>query len=150
MVTRWLFATRRRTLVATAFTALMFVDFVWAELLPPQAKPGGLFVAKPDWLFSGLWLHGWALISVNFAFWAYICRLGFSEMHESEGRQRLFVVGFFAGIVLWPVEWLEPEWAEPVKLITMAGLAFALCIGFSALLHAPSVVGVSGDDRGRE
>lgn len=129
----------------TAFTALMFVDFVWVELLPLQPKPGGLSRAKPDWLFAGNWLHGWSLIAVNLAFWAYFCWLGFSDMQESEGRQRLFIAGWLMGIVLWPVEWLEPEWAEPVKLITMAGLAFALCIGFSALLHAPSVAGVSGD-----
>lgn len=138
MFTRWLFATRRRTLVGTAFTAFMFVDFLWAELLPPRAKPGGLFVAKPDWLFSGLWLHGWALIAVNFAFWAYICWLGFSEMHESEGRQMLFIIGWFAGIVLWPVGWLAPQWAEPVGLISIAGLALALWVGMSALLRQPS------------
>jgi hypothetical protein len=139
MYTGWVFATYRRTVVATVTTAFMFTVFVRGELFPAPPKPGWLFRAKPEWLFAGNPLHGWSLVAVNFAFWAYLCWFGFWIIYRSEGRERLFLVGWFADILLWPVRWLEPRWAEPVRLIGTAGLALALLVALSVLLHPPKI-----------
>ena len=56
-----------------------------------------------DGLFSApLYSIGWPLVVVNVFFFGYICWLGFWFTRGTERRQRFFMVGWFAGVVLWP------------------------------------------------
>jgi hypothetical protein len=62
------------------------------------------------------------------------------------GRERLFMVGWFAGILLWPLRMLRPQWAVVTKHIGAFGLAVALLAAL-ALLVEPPVNADSGDPK---
>jgi hypothetical protein len=89
-------------------------------------------------------LHGWALVLANLAFYGWLCWLGFWFIYRSGGRERLFMAGWFADFLFWPVRVLDPRWVEPVRLIGIAGLAFALMIAVWLLLR-PVDIEISTD-----
>lgn len=84
------------------------------------------------------------MIAVNVFIYGYMCWLGFWFVRATAGRERIFMVGWFAGILLWPLRMLRPEWAIVTKRISAFGLAVALLAALALLLE-PSVVAESGD-----
>jgi hypothetical protein len=108
-------------------TALEFALAVRRELFPGHARAGWL-------LFDGV-LHGWPLVIANLALCAWWWWAAFWIIYRGAGRERLFMAGWFADFLFWPVRVLEPRWAEPVRLIGIAGLAFALMIAVWLLLR---------------
>jgi hypothetical protein len=56
------------------------------------------------------------------------------------------MVGWFAGILLWPLRMLRPQWAVVTKHIGAFGLAVALLAAL-ALLVEPPVNADSGDPK---
>lgn len=91
-----------RTAVAVGLTTFVFA----------LALRGGLHLGHTEsgWLLPlDLVLHGWLLIAVNVAFYGYLCWLGFWFIRGTEGRERLFLAGWFANILLSPLEKLRPS-----------------------------------------
>ena len=78
-----------------------------------------------DWFFG---LNGWALVALNVAFYAYLCWLAFCFIKGTEGRERLFMVCWFIGILLWPLRTLRPHWSTAEHYVSSIALAMALCL----------------------
>ncbi|HKO18049.1 MAG TPA: hypothetical protein VJU82_04100 [Acidobacteriaceae bacterium] len=65
--------------------------------------------ARSGWLLPlDFILHGWPLIVANVAFYGYLCWLVFCFVRGTEGRERLFMAGWAAGILPLPLEYLGP------------------------------------------
>ena len=87
------------------------------------------------WLFSvGTLLHGWLLIAANVFIYAEICWIAFWCIRGTLGRERVFMVGLFGNILLWPLRMLLPRWANAIHHIGALGLAVAVLAAFSLLL----------------
>jgi hypothetical protein len=123
--------TRRRTAVAIVLTAYLFALAVRGERYPVHAKH--------RWLSFDDVLHGWSLVAVNLAIYGWLCWLGFWFIYRSTGRERLFMIGWFADILSWPLHLLEPRSAELARLTGIAGLAFALMIALWMLFRPPNI-----------
>jgi len=80
----------------------------------------------------------------SLGFYAYFCWLAFWLIRGTKGPERLFMVGWFAGILLSPVETLRPQWAAAVKHIGALGLAVALLAALSLLLRPSDVANSPG------
>ena len=94
--------------------------------------------AKSGWLFTE-GLHGWLPIALDAFFYCYVCWLAFWFIRGTAGPERLFMVGWFARVLLSPLEILQPKWAIPIKQIGAFGLAVALLAALSLLLKPPDV-----------
>jgi hypothetical protein len=127
-----LLTTRQRTAAALAVTLFILI----------LAIRGGLHLGHTDsgWILPlDYVLHGWVLIAANVAFYAYLCWLAFCFIRGSQGRERIFIAGWFAHLVLYPVERLLPESAAVMKFVTVCGLAVAVVAAVSLLLHPAPV-----------
>jgi len=129
-----LLTTRRRSAIALALTGFVFMQAI-RELRLGHTESG--------WFLGVPLLHGWQLLAVNILIYLYICWLAFWFIRGSAGRERLFMVGWFVGILLWPLKMLRPQWAMATKHIGAFGLAVAL-LAVVALLLEPPVVSESG------
>jgi len=126
-----------KTAVAAGLTAFLLA----------LAIRGGLHLGHMEsgWLLPlDFVLHGWPLVAVNVAFYGYLCWLGFWFIRGTVGPERLFMVGWFANILLSPYEKLHPQWAVAIKLICTLGLAVALLAAFSLLLRPSGVANSRG------
>ncbi len=132
-----LLTTRGRTAFAVGATALVLPNALQRTLHLGHAKSGWLLPL--DHL-----LHGWLLIAANVAFYGYLCWLGFCFIRGTEGRERVFMAGWAASILLPPIKLLRPGWALEINVIDAFGLAVALLTALSLLLH-PSDVADSTD-----
>jgi hypothetical protein len=97
----WFLKTRLRAAVGVGATGYVFALAV-RETLRRRAESGWL--VPLDFV-----LHGWPLIAVNVAFYAYLCWLGFWFIRGTHGRDRAFIVGWVVAILLSPLETLRPE-----------------------------------------
>jgi hypothetical protein len=79
-------------------------------------------------------LHGWPLVAANVVFYGYFCWLAFSFIRGTHGRERLVMVGWFATILLSPLEIVRHGWAMEIRYICTVGLAAALFAAVSLLL----------------
>ncbi len=128
-----LLTTRGRVAVAVGATALIFPNALQRTLHLGHAKSGWLLPL--DHL-----LHGWFLIAANIAFYGYLCWLGFCFIRGTEGRERVFMAGWAASILLPPIKFLRPGWALAINGIDAFGLAVALLSALSLLLHPSDAV----------
>jgi len=74
------------------------------------------------------------MIAVNIFLYAYLYWLGFWFIRGTAGLERFFVVGWFARILLTPLQALWPQWTAAVNWIDIFGMATALLAGMSLLL----------------
>ncbi len=132
-----LLTTRARITVALGLTAFVFALAVWSVPHLGHTKSGSLW----PWDFL---LHGWALIAANVAFYLYLCWLGFWFIRGTAGAERVFMVGWFANILLGPIGSLRPELAGAIGRIGTFGLGVALLAAL-ALLLASADVSASND-----
>jgi hypothetical protein len=100
--------------------------------------------ARPVWLLGRPLLHGWILIAVNVVLYGYICWLAFWFIRGTIGRERAFVVGWFVGLLLWPLSMLWPRSVVPIGHIGAFGLAVALLAALALLLDHSEAVDSSG------
>jgi hypothetical protein len=100
--------------------------------------------AESGWFLGAPLLRGWPLIAVNVFIYGYICWLGFWFIRGTEGLERLIVVGWFAGALLWPLKMLHPQWAVTIRSISALGLAVALLAEVALLLVPPDVADRNG------
>lgn len=125
-----LLTTRARIAVALLLTGLAFALAVRDVLHAGHTKSG--------WLFTSAVLHGWPWLGLNVFFYAYLCWLAFWFIRGTAGRERVFMVGWFASILLSPLESLRPHWAVAITHIGAVGLAVALLAAFALLLEFPT------------
>jgi len=93
-----------------------------------------------DWTTPlNLGLHGWSLIA-SVALYGYLCWLAFWFIRGTQGRERLFVVGWCVEIPLMAVRALRPEWASIIGLTRTIGLIAALLVAILLLLRPAEVV----------
>jgi len=130
-----LLTTRVRIAFALGLTVLVFAQAIRG--LHPSHTESGWFLGAPV-------LHGWPLIAVNILIYVYICWLGFWFIRGTEGLERFFMVGWFAGVLLWPLKMLLPQWSVTMRQISAFGLAVALLAAVALLLVPP---GVADPDR---
>jgi len=83
-------------------------------------------------------------MAANILIYGYVCWLGFWFVRGTAGRERFFMLGWFSGVLLWPLKMLRPQWAIVIKYIAEVGLAVAL-LATLALLLDPPIVPESGD-----
>lgn len=124
-----LLTTRVRTTVALCLTAFVFSLAVRDVLHAGHTRAG--------WLFTSPLLHGWPWVALSVFFYAYLCWLAFWFIRGTVGTERLFMVGWFAGIILSPLGMLRPQWVVVITHIATIGLAVALLAAL-ALLMKPS------------
>jgi hypothetical protein len=118
-----LLTTRFRISLAFGVTALGFIlNLHWSH-------------KKSQWLFTAPFLHEfWPLLVANTLLYAYFCWLAFWFIRGTNGAERVFIVGWFTGILLWPLPRLWPQWSAAVAQIGTLGLAVALLASLSLLL----------------
>jgi hypothetical protein len=127
-----LLTTRLRTGAAVGLTAFVFV-LVVRDVVHPRHSRG--WPLPLDFV-----LHGWPLIVANAVFYGYLCWLAFWFIRGTHGRERIVMVGWFATVLLSPLETLQHEWTLEIRYICTFGLAVSLLAAVSLLLH-PTVVG---------
>ena len=120
-----LLTTRTRTAVAIALTGCVFAQALRGAFTQTGHGRGRLLL---DYFFG---LNGWSLLALNVAFYAYLCWLAFCFIHGTAGTERVFMVGWFTGILLWPVKALRPEWWVAEHFISSIALGMALVAAFS-------------------
>lgn len=128
-----LLSTRPRTAVAIVVTSYMLVLAVRGALGQGHNDSGRLLLNS----FFGL--HGWSLIAVNVAFYAYICWLAFCFIRASAGRERVFLVAWFIDVLLWPVKAMWPEWDMAAQFVSSIALGVAVGAAVSLLFKPPEV-----------
>lgn len=133
-----LLTNRARIMLALGLTALVLVQDI-RGLRPGHTQSG--------WFLGAPLLHGWPLIAVNVFIYAYICWLAFWFVRGTAGRERVFMVGWFAGILLWPLRMLRPDWAIATKHASALGLAVALLAALALLLESNNIAETSDPNR---
>jgi hypothetical protein len=131
-----LLTTRTRAAVAMVFTAYAFVLAVRGGLHPGHNNS--------SWLMPGsLILYGWPLLVVNVLLYGWICWIAFWLVRRTAGRERVFMVGFFADILPWPLKMLRPDWTVTLRHFSAIGLAVAVLAALALLLDPPHIADVS-------
>lgn len=133
-MSRQLLTTRARIAFALGLTAIVLV----------QDIRGLPHYAKSVWLLGPPLLHGWTLIAVNASLYAYLCWLAFWFVRRTAGRERFFMVGWFVGLVVWPLKILWPRSAVLIGHIGTFGLVVALFAALALLLDDSEPVDSSG------
>lgn len=133
--------TRLLTTRASAAVAAVVTAFVLALAIRGQLHPAH---AESTWLLplDGV-QHRSPAIALNVALYAYLCWLAFWLIRGTGGRERLFMVGWFADILLSPLGTLGPHWSMTIKYVGTFGLAVALIVALSLVLSPPGVTGSS-------
>jgi len=132
-----LLTTRVRIAAAVELTAFVFALAIRGGLHLGRTESGSL-------LPFDFFLHGWALVVANIAVYLYLCWLGFWFIRGTAGPERFFMVGWFANILLGPIETLRPQSAGAIRHIGTFGLGVALLAALALLLSPTDVSGSSG------
>lgn len=122
-----LLTTRARAAVGAFVTAFVLAQAIRGLLHPSHAK---------SWLITsdGL-LPGWLTIILNVAFYAAFCWGAFLFIRGTEGRERLFMVGSWAVILLSPLRALSSQMSMTISYVDSFGLAVALVLAISLVLR---------------
>lgn len=120
-----LLTTRLRIMLALAWTAY---------LLAPPVR-GIVRHAHTGWLVPrSVFFHGWLLVAFNVVVYGQICWMAFWCISGTVGRERLFMVGMFSDILMWPAGLLLPRWNLAIRNIGAFGLAIATLTGLGLLV----------------
>lgn len=89
-----------------------------------------------SWLITsdGL-LPWWLTIILNVAFYAAFCWGAFLFIRGTEGRERFFMVGWWAVLLLSPLRILNLRWSMTISYVDSFGLAVALVLAISLVLR---------------
>ena len=75
------------------------------------------------------------VIVLNAGFYAALWWGGFWFIRGNEGRERLFIIGWFTFFLLSPLRTLGPQWCVTVNYIYRFGLLVALAIAMSLVVR---------------
>jgi hypothetical protein len=67
-------------------------------------------------------------------FYIYFCWLAFWLIRGTKGQERVFMVGWFAGLLLSPLGAMHSQWSFAIKSIFAFGEAAALLAALSLLM----------------
>jgi len=123
----WLLTTRLRIMVAMAWAVYMLALAIRAIIRRGHA---GWFVPQ------SVIFHGWVLIVFNIVIFGDICLIAFWCIRRTVGRERYFMIGMFADILLWPARMLLPQWAFAIRHVGAFGLAVATLAALTLLLDS--------------
>jgi|SRR5277367_294442 len=122
-----LLTTRLRMVLAMGWTA-----FLLALAIRSIVRHG-----HTGWLVpQSVLFHGWVLVVFNVAIYGEISLIAFWCIRRTVGRERLFMLGMFADILLWPAEMVLPQWAFAIKQVGAFGLAVATLSALTLLLDS--------------
>ena|SRR6185437_4566030 len=98
-------------------------------------------VGRFHWLFPlAFEIPKWAVFTVNAVFYAYLLWACFAFFRIAQGKERVIVVGWSLGIVLYPVKYLVPATAAvAIQCVEAAGMAVAFLAALDILLRFLSV-----------
>jgi hypothetical protein len=130
-----LLTTRTRAAVAMAFTVYALVLEIRGGVHPGHYRTSWLMPASPI-------LQGRPLLIANILFYGWICWIAFWVVRRTAGRERVFMLGFFADILPWPLRVLRPDWAVPIRHFAAIGLAVAVLAALTLLLDPPRVADI--------
>lgn len=123
----WLLTTRLRIALA----------MVWTAYLLALAIRGIIRRSHAAWLVpQSILFHGWVLIVFNVLIYGEICWMAFWCIRRTMGRERLFMVGMFTDILLWPAKMFLPQWAFAIRHVGAFGLAIATLAALTLLLDS--------------
>jgi hypothetical protein len=109
----------------------------WTACLLASAIRGIIRHSHAGWLVpQSVLFHGWVLIVFNVVIYGEICWIAFWCIRRTLGRERLFMVGMFANILLWPAKLLLPQWAFAIRHVGAVGLAVATLAALTLLLDS--------------
>jgi len=80
-------------------------------------------------------LHGRPLVAINVFFYAYMWWLAYWFIRGTQGRECVVFAGWFASILLWPLETLQHRWVIEIRYVAVVGLAIALIAAVSLLIR---------------
>jgi hypothetical protein len=94
----------------------------------------------PDWLFPLFFIRAqWIVLLVNVAFYAYLLWLCFVFFRIAQGKERVIVIGWFFGIVLYPIKVLVSgpaafviRYAEAAAMAAAFLVSLDICVRFFA------------------
>ena len=122
-----LLTTRLRIMVAMAWAVYLLALAIRSIIRRSHA---GWFVPQ------SILFHGWVLIVFNIVIYGEICWIAFWCIRRTVGRERFFMMGMFADILLWPARMLLPQWALAIRHIGAFGLAVATLAALTLLLDS--------------
>ena len=128
--------TRARAAVGMVVTAYVLAQGI-RELLRPAHADCGLLITSDGWL------PGWLVIVLNVGFYAVFWWGGFWFIRGNQGRERLFMIGWFTFFLLSPLRTLGPEWCVTVNYLDRFGLVVALVVAVSLVVRPPNATGSS-------
>ena len=128
--------TRARAAVGVVVTAYVLAQGI-RELLHPAHADCGFLITSDGWL------PGWLVIVLNVGFYAVFWWGGFWFIRGNQGRERLFMVGWFTFFLLSPLRALGPQWCVTVNYIDTFGLVVALVVAISLVVRPPNATGSS-------
>jgi len=109
----------------------------WTACLLAFAIRSIIHHSHAGWLVpQSVLFHGWVLIVFNVVIYGEICWIAFWCIRRTLGRERLFMVGMFANILLWPAKLLLPQWAFAIRHVGAVGLAVATLAALTLLLDS--------------
>jgi hypothetical protein len=109
----------------------------WTAYLLAFAIRGIIRHSHASWLVpQSILFHGWVLIVFNILIYGEICWMAFWCIRRTIGRERLFMVGMFTNIVLWPAKMFLPQWAFAIRHVGAFGLAIATLAALTLLLDS--------------
>jgi hypothetical protein len=109
----------------------------WTAFLLALAIRGIIRHSHTGWLVpQSILFHGWVLIVFNVVIYGEICWIAFWCIRRTLGRERLFMVGMFANILLWPAKLLLPQWAFAIRQVGAVGLAVATLAALTLLFDS--------------
>jgi hypothetical protein len=129
-------ATRATAAVGAVVTAYVLALGI-RDLLHPARAHCGLMIT------SDSLLPGWLVTVLNVGFYAVFWWEGIWFIRGNQGRERLFMVGWFTFFLLSPLRTLGPQWCMTVNYINKFGLVVALVVAISLVVRAPNVTGPS-------
>jgi hypothetical protein len=109
----------------------------WTAYLLALAIQGIIRRSHAGWLLpQSVLFHGWGLTAFNVVIYGEICWIAFWCIRHTIGRERLFMAGMFANILLWPAKMLLPHWAFAIRHVGAFGLAVATLAALTMLLDS--------------
>jgi hypothetical protein len=128
--------TRARAAVGAVVTAYVLALGI-RNLLHPAHADCGLLITSDGWV------PGWLITVLNVVFYAAFWWGGFWFIRDNQGRERLFMVGWFTFFLLSPLRTLGPQWCVTVNYFDRLGLVVALVVAVSLVVRPPNAT-VSG------
>ncbi|HJU09581.1 MAG TPA: hypothetical protein VJ728_01825 [Candidatus Binataceae bacterium] len=123
-----LFTTRMAAGIAATVTALVFALTIRGVLT--------LRHTGTDWMSQfDVLLHGYWLIAAKVVLYLFLCWLGVWMIRGTEGRERLFMVGWFSAILIPPITMQRADSVGVGAYIGTAGMGIALGAALSLVLR---------------